>query len=637
MRASALIAVALAASACAADWTEYRVGPMYVISNAGDVAARQRLTEMEQIRFVLAGMLGIGGLVAGGASTAEANLIWPITAVLFDKQSSYAPYASAFASAPFIDGGATNYSAAYADGVVNPEWRRTIVRQLLDANAPLLPGEAAAALADLFSTVRVEAVRIQLGEALPASITGERRRTWAKFHMLATQPAYSGRLRVYLRNLETNDPEVAAQNAFSISATELQRRMNAYADAGKFTSVAIPGKPINARSFYERRLPNSEVQGILAELKNDGRSFPPNSPRGLVAENTRDSLQQAMAANPRWAEPYVKLAALQDRASAKVPFLQKAAELEPLNLGYWETLARTQAIVEMYAEATKSWTAAERAAPNEAERARIRAERKAIEEQRVDAEIEAARRAKEESERDVKRVMAESDARVRAAEQVVNRKAREAGVADSGEAPVPFKEGFPGTRVTGQLLAVECIGRALRLTIQVPKTPPVRLSVAVMPMDASGKPVFTCGPTLPSRHIEVVHDAKPDKQLGTVGVVVCDLAVFDAPTGHPVHVCGFPGAANRALVAAEREYVGANLKDFSHGEAGSLRAGSHLCKEFGGAGGTHVVASPRDGLRLMPLRVGRDQGQDIGYVAPGECLIEGVDGFFGCHVLPFII
>ena len=48
----------MASSAFAADWTEYRMGPFRVISNAGDRAARDRLTEMEQTRHVLAGMLG---------------------------------------------------------------------------------------------------------------------------------------------------------------------------------------------------------------------------------------------------------------------------------------------------------------------------------------------------------------------------------------------------------------------------------------------------------------------------------------------------------------------------------------------------------------------------------------------------
>ena len=54
----AILLALLAASAWAADWTEYRVGPLRVVSNAGDGDARKQLTEMEQLRFVLGGMLG---------------------------------------------------------------------------------------------------------------------------------------------------------------------------------------------------------------------------------------------------------------------------------------------------------------------------------------------------------------------------------------------------------------------------------------------------------------------------------------------------------------------------------------------------------------------------------------------------
>ncbi len=57
LRASYL-ALLLSVSALAADWTEYRFGPLRVVSNAGDDDARRQLVEMEQIRYVLGGMFG---------------------------------------------------------------------------------------------------------------------------------------------------------------------------------------------------------------------------------------------------------------------------------------------------------------------------------------------------------------------------------------------------------------------------------------------------------------------------------------------------------------------------------------------------------------------------------------------------
>ena len=63
----------LAAPAFAADWVEYRSGPFHVFSNAGDRAARERLTQLEQLRYVLGPMLG----------KSELQTIWPVHLALF--------------------------------------------------------------------------------------------------------------------------------------------------------------------------------------------------------------------------------------------------------------------------------------------------------------------------------------------------------------------------------------------------------------------------------------------------------------------------------------------------------------------------------------------------------------------------
>ncbi len=57
------------------------MGPFRVISNAGDRPARERLTEMEQTRHVLAGMLG----------KTDLQTVWPIVLVLFPNQKKLIP------------------------------------------------------------------------------------------------------------------------------------------------------------------------------------------------------------------------------------------------------------------------------------------------------------------------------------------------------------------------------------------------------------------------------------------------------------------------------------------------------------------------------------------------------------------
>src|ERR1700732_2073554 len=115
MLRSAWIAVLLTSTVFAADWTEYRMGPFRVISNAGDRPARERLTEMEQTRHVLAGMLG----------KTELQTIWPLVLVLFQSQKEYGPRAL---PQPFVPGGSSDLSAGAADTPqpdrLREDWRR---------------------------------------------------------------------------------------------------------------------------------------------------------------------------------------------------------------------------------------------------------------------------------------------------------------------------------------------------------------------------------------------------------------------------------------------------------------------------------------------------------------------------------
>jgi hypothetical protein len=76
------------------------------------------------------------------------------------------------------------------------------------------------------------------------------------------------------------------------------------------------------------------VDDWLAELKAAGKTFSPVSPRGLLAAGTAVSLEQAAKANPRWAEPHVRLAALETNKLVKVSRLKTATTLEPNNSAY---------------------------------------------------------------------------------------------------------------------------------------------------------------------------------------------------------------------------------------------------------------------------------------------------------------
>ncbi len=306
LRTAFLIAL-LASAASAADWTEYRMGPFRVVSNAGDRAARERLTQMEQTRHVLAGMLG----------KTDLETVWPIVLVLFPNQKEYGPHAL---PQPFVPGGSSDLSAWTADIPQPLDWRREVVRRLIADNAGLLSGATVTALEDLFSTIEVNATRVKLGAPLPAgTLPPDRLREWAKIQFLATTPEYAGRFRVYLANLqEGNEESVAARNGFDMTLEELNRRADTYFRAGVFEASPVFGEALNPnRDFIEKRLPKSDVEDWFAELKAAGKTFPPASPRGLLAAGTAVSLEQAAKANPRWAEPHVRLAELETNLVGK--------------------------------------------------------------------------------------------------------------------------------------------------------------------------------------------------------------------------------------------------------------------------------------------------------------------------------
>jgi hypothetical protein len=498
---TALILALLASAACAADWTEYRVGPFRVISNAGDRAARERLTQMEQTRHVLAGMLG----------KTDLQTVWPIVLVLFPNQKEYGPHAL---PEPFVPGGSADLSAWAADTPQPLDWRREIVRRLIADNAGLLSGVTVMALEDLFSTIEVNATRVKLG-ARPPSLPADRERAWAKIQFLATNPEYAGRFRVYLSNLQQgNEESLAARNGFDLTLDELNRRADAYFRAGIFEASPVFGEALNPnRDFIEKRLPQSDVDDWFAELKAAGKTFSPVSPRGLLAARTAVSLGQAAKANPRWAEPHVRLAELETNKLVKVSRLKEATALEPQNSAYWQALAEAQAAADQPVDAAKSWISAERTARSEADRARIHQIRVDADLRRVEAELAEKQRAADERAADLQRVKDAAAAEVRAAEAKAN---REQGGLKSGATPVPFAQIYGAETVIGTLVQVDCLNGPRRLIIQKSNG---TVKVLVRGTDGLNPSDFTCGAQKPARQVMVVHDSKPDPQLGTIGNV----------------------------------------------------------------------------------------------------------------------
>jgi len=502
----------LAAPAFAADWVEYRSGPLHIFSDAGDRAARERLTQLEQIRFVLGGMLGKN----------ELTTVWPIDLVLFSNQKQYGPHAL---PQPLTDGGSAELAAWPADVALPRDLLRAITRLLLDDNAGRMPDEIENGICDLFSTIDVNATRVKIGAPLPAGeLAGERLRGWAKLQMMATQPEYSGKLRTYINNMQNaGEEDQAARNAFDMNAAKLAAQAEAYLKAGKFEAAPVNGRALNPnRDFIEKNLDKATVDALLAELDAKGKSFPPESPRGLMAKNTLPALELAIRANPKWAEPHFKAAALESDAARKIAQLKMAATLAPRNAIYWQTLATSQAAANLYADAEKSWTAAERAAGSPEERSRIHQAKLDLQANRAEFDAAEKRREQEEEARDLQRLKDNAAAEIHAVEQAANQ--RMAANKGNVKGAVPWFGDPTGQKVSGTLTRVECLnGGPLRLTIQQAGFPirllirnPKQLTVAA----DSGQAEFGCGVQKPARKIEVQHDGKADARLSTMGDIL---------------------------------------------------------------------------------------------------------------------
>jgi hypothetical protein len=505
----------LTASAWGAGWTQYESGPFRILSNAGDRVARERLIELEQLRHTLESYLGKN----------EMTTVWPIGIVLFPNQREYGPHAP---PQPLVEGPDALLGAWMVETPLPHDLLREITRQLIEDNAGRMGEPVEQALADLMASIQLKETKGVLGITLGAPpVAGEfpeeRMRAWAKIQMLATLPEYNGKLRVYLGNLQQGgDENTGAHNAFGLTSEELNKRAESYFVAGHFAAVPLlAGVPVNpGRDFRETRVPDAAAAAMIEDLKASGADFPPESPRGLLKQGTKESLKAAMKANPRWAEPHIAMADIEYDPVEKAKEFKLAAALEPRNSGLWQALAEAQTDSQLFADAEKSWIMAERNAVNDADKARIHKTRLAMGEQRVEFEIKAKKRTAAEAAEDLERVKQAAEARIHAAEDAANKRN---GVLRPGAIVVPWWNDEDGEKLNGTLTRVDCLpADALRLTVQPTAGAAVRLMIPNshnLAVKGASEVRFLCGVQKPPRIINLVHDGKPDAPQGTIGNV----------------------------------------------------------------------------------------------------------------------
>ena len=322
-----------------AGWSEVKTGPFEVLSEPGAKEARIALNYLEQLRNAIGLQLGQPDLPS----------VWPIRLVVLKSKRQAYP-ACKFARDAWV----------CSVDQIGPPTAASVVEILINSWSGHVPPNIRRGLIPLYSTLDVDGTRVTLGAVPP-----RKDRDWARAHMLAVQPEFSGRLRVLLSNLGKGvDSEVAFKNAFEKTAPEIELALNKYIEAGNYGTVPVSGKAISAqRQFYVKdvedavgalaladlalangadpgyeKLNNVEGQGLYALRRGDA-----DKARQLLAGSTgafalveyakllppadrKPVLDKAAVANPRWAEPYKLIAA---HRNASRPETRGASQSRP--------------------------------------------------------------------------------------------------------------------------------------------------------------------------------------------------------------------------------------------------------------------------------------------------------------------
>lgn len=532
-----------------------KFGPFEVFSNGGERPAREKLMFLEQFRETLRVITG----------KQELRTVWPVRVLVFKnaKQMPAAP-------GSFALGRDARMLAVAENGAFSRDSLQDLARILLYDNTTRLPQEIENGLIELMSTLEVDGTRVTLGAPVPEP---ERTRGWALMQLVTVNADYSGRSRVLISNLEqSGDFEAACRNAFEKSAAQMNQQVDAYLKAGNFPTGSVSGRAVSmARDFKLDQLdpdsgqiavadlllavgsaqaegaysvlhgaPATEGLGMLALKQNkrneahrlfqsavDSKSESPRAWLELArlepdAAKARAELKKAAELNPAWAEPYFRMAELdQGSPEQQAVQLKKAASLDARNIDYWQALARAETAAKNFQEAQKAWAGAERAAANDEERARIHQVRLEVEKERADFEEAERKRIALEREQDIQRVKAQSEAAIHAAEEVARKKLNPNGAAPPAN-PVWMDELKSANAVDGVFERLDCLGRDARMVIKTADGKTVQLVIHnpdQIAVEGSGEKAFGCGVQSGSRRVHVEFNPKSDAKLKTTGEV----------------------------------------------------------------------------------------------------------------------
>jgi hypothetical protein len=486
------------AAAAPSKWTEYNIGPFYVDTDSDQAAARQALTQLEQLRWVLSGLLEIR----------ELNTVWPVRVLITNSAKANPKFRGEFV----LQNG--NYLLVAAPNSVLPLGQ--LAGFFLEANTPRLPVEVESGFLQLFDTLQANGSRVTWGGSPAHADLG-----FSRLQLFATKFEYSASFHIFLASLRSGSTVRAAEkNAFGVNPDVLEKEAADNLEAHNFQTVAVSGRPLDPkRDFGEHSLDASTASVYEAETLlisdpaaaesafraaiNDGgpakalafeglanmdrlRKLDPkqhlqdamqsgsksaavymDAAAGLPPKQALPLYKKAALLNPLWSEPIFQQAEIADKPDDKEALLKQAIKLNPRSAQYWAELANTQATDGHAQFANASWIRAEDAAVDEAERDRMHELREAAEAARLDA-LEADRKREKEAAHlaDQRAQQAEQD-RIHAAEDKANKAlAAQSGSGSSTAEIVDFDSLVKPQKISGVVVLVDCIKDYERVAVK---------------------------------------------------------------------------------------------------------------------------------------------------------------------------
>jgi hypothetical protein len=551
MRRSLLILLLPVALTAADHWVKFVSGPFQVLTDAGTRAGRETLVCFEEFRHAVGEVVG------------EPNLQTPLPVRILVFKN-----AQGWTTSDPIGEGRASYNIvldekAAEKGAASPAVYAALTRLFLQANTAQMPPAFERGLVEFFSTYEVKGIHITVGAPPPAADLD-----WARIHLLVVDPDYFGKLRVLLFNLRKGAAEDPAyRNAFNKSSAEVEAQVKQrFADHDIRTS-SISSLPMAERDFPEREVSDADARLARADLLSGAQSAAEYrelirdqvkiaedweglgllalrdhhnpeakehfaaamaagsvSPRcyieyaKLEPDNAKASqaLLKAAGINPKLDEIFALLAQRDTDPDKRLAHWKAAADRNPRNPAYWQSLADCYVADHNYDGAAKAFTSGEQAATDPATRDRMHHQRVAVEDQRLEYEEAERRRKAEEDARDLARLKDQARAEVHALEAKYND-----GKLPPDQKVVPWWEGpKPPAKVSGSLRQVECLaGSQARMTVIGDDKKIVKLLVtdpSKLSIEGTGELTFRCG-AQKARRVTVGYFPKINSRLATVG------------------------------------------------------------------------------------------------------------------------